>query len=123
VTGDVVIVGSSMREGATVPTHNNTKGVVRAFDVRTGKVLWRFDTIPRPGEFGNDTWENNAWVDNGNTGGIWAYIAVDEELGLVYVPVETPSSDDYGGHRPGVNLFAESLVALELKTGMREWHF
>jgi quinoprotein glucose dehydrogenase len=122
VTGDVVIVGSSMREGATVPTHNNTKGVVRAFDVRTGKVLWRFDTIPRPGEFGNDTWENNSWADNGNTG-VWAHITVDEELGLVYVPVETPSSDYYGGHRPGANLFAESLVALELKTGMRRWHF
>ncbi len=122
VTGDVVIVGSSMREGATVPTHNNTKGVVRAFDVRTGKQLWRFDTIPRPGEFGNDTWENNSWVDNGNTG-VWAHITVDEELGLVYIPVETPSSDYYGGHRPGANLFAESLVAVDLKTGVRKWHF
>src|SRR6195256_4809659 len=110
VTGDVVIVGSSMREGATVPTHNNTKGVVRAYDVRSGKQLWRFDTIPRPGEFGNETWENNSWAENGNTG-VWAHITVDEELGLVYIPVETPSSDFYGGHRPGANLFAESLVA------------
>jgi quinoprotein glucose dehydrogenase len=122
VTGDVVIVGSSMREGATVPTHNNTKGVVRAFDVRSGKQLWRFDTIPRPGEFGNETWENNSWVDNGNTG-VWAHITVDEELGLVYIPVETPTSDYYGGHRPGNNLFAESLVAVDLKTGQRKWHF
>jgi quinoprotein glucose dehydrogenase len=122
VTGDVVIVGSSMREGATVPTHNNTKGVVRAYDVRTGKQLWRFDTIPRPGEFGSETWENNSWIDNGNTG-VWAHITVDEELGLVYLPVETPSSDYYGGHRPGANLFAESLVAVDLKTGERKWHF
>jgi quinoprotein glucose dehydrogenase len=122
VTGDVVILGSSMREGATVPTHNNTKGVVRAYDVRTGRQLWRFDTIPRPGEFGNETWENNSWVDNGNTG-VWAHITVDEELGLVYIPVETPSSDYYGGHRPGANLFAESLVAVDLKTGVRRWHF
>jgi glucose dehydrogenase len=122
VTGDVVIVGSSMREGATVPTHNNTKGVVRAFDVRSGKELWRFNTIPRPGEFGNETWENNSWAENGNTG-VWAHITVDEDLGLVYIPVETPSSDFYGGHRPGANLFAESLVAVDLKTGVRKWHF
>src|SRR3981081_3929653 len=122
VVGDMVIVGSSMREGATVPTHNNTKGLVRAFDVRSGKQLWRFDTIPRPGEFGNETWENNSWVNNGNTG-VWAHITVDEELGLVYIPVETPSSDYYGGHRPGANLFAESLVAVDLKTGERKWHF
>src|SRR5467141_2708393 len=111
-----------MREGATVPTHDNTKGVVRAFDVRSGKQLWRFNTIPRPGEFGNETWENNSWVENGNTG-VWAHITVDEELGLVYIPVETPSSDYYGGHRPGNNLFAESLVAVDLKTGVRKWHF
>jgi quinoprotein glucose dehydrogenase len=117
-----VIVGSSMREGATVPTHNNTKGVVRAFDVRSGKELWRFNTIPRPGEFGNETWENNSWAENGNTG-VWAHITVDEDLGLVYIPVETPSSDFYGGHRPGANLFAESLVAVDLKTGVRKWHF
>src|SRR6266568_2170183 len=122
VAGDVVIVGSSMREGATVPTHNNTKGLVRAFDVRSGKQLWRFNTIPGPGEFGNETWENNSWAINGNTG-VWAHITVDEELGLVYIPVETPTSDYYGGHRPGNNLFAESLVAVDLKTGVRKWHF
>src|SRR5712671_1911313 len=122
VAGDVVIVGSSMREGATVPTHNNTKGLVRAFDAKTGKLLWRWNTIPRPGEFGNETWENGSWAINGNTG-VWAHITVDEELGLVYIPVETPSSDYYGGHRPGANLFAESLVAVDLKTGVRKWHF
>src|SRR5438876_11263034 len=122
VVKDVVIVGSAMKEGATVTTHNNTKGLVRAFDVRTGKQLWRFNTIPGPGEFGNETWENGSWAINGNVG-VWTQITVDEELGLVYLPVETPSSDFYGGHRPGNNLFAESLVAVDLKTGMRKWHF
>ena len=72
-------------------THNNTKGLVRAFDVRTGKLLWTFNTIPRPGEFGNDTWENESWASNGNTG-VWTQITVDEELGLVYLPVEIPTS-------------------------------
>jgi quinoprotein glucose dehydrogenase len=122
VAKDVVIVGSSMKEGATVETHNNTKGLVRAFDVRTGKKLWQFNTIPRPGEFGNDTWENGSWAINGNTG-VWTTITVDADLGLVYLPVETPSSDYYGGHRPGNNLFAESLVCVDLKTGQRKWYF
>jgi len=122
VVKDVVIVGSAMREGATVKTHNNTKGLVRAFDVRTGKQLWRFNTIPAPGEFGNETWENGSWAINGNTG-VWTQITVDEELGLVYLPVETPTSDYYGGHRPGNNLFGESLVAVDLKTGQRKWHY
>ena len=122
IVGDVAIVGSSFREGATVETHNNTKGLVRAFDVRTGKLLWTFNTIPRPGEFGNDTWENESWAETGNVG-VWTQITADEELGLVYLPVETPTSDYYGGHRPGNNLFAESLVCVDLKTGVRKWHF
>ncbi|MBV8729540.1 MAG: PQQ-binding-like beta-propeller repeat protein, partial [Acidobacteriia bacterium] len=122
VVKDVVIVGSSFKEGMTVITHNNTKGLVRAFDVRTGKLLWTFNTIPRPGEFGNETWANNSWATNGNTG-VWTQISVDEDLGLVYLPVETPTSDFYGGERPGDNLFAESLVCVDLKTGKRKWHF
>jgi quinoprotein glucose dehydrogenase len=122
ISGDIAIVGSAMREGATVETHDNTKGLVRAFDVRTGKQLWQFDTIPRPGSFGNDTWLNESWATNGNVG-VWTQMTVDEELGLVYLPVETPSSDYYGGHRPGNNLFAESLVCVDLKTGQRKWHF
>src|SRR5262249_45192886 len=117
-----VIVGSSFREGATVNTHNNTKGLVRAFDVRTGKLLWTFNTIPRPGEFGSDTWQEGSRAINGNVGG-WSEITVDDELGLVYLPVETPTSDFYGGHRPGNNLFAESLVCVDLKTGQRKWHY
>src|SRR5476651_462016 len=122
VVKDVVIVGSSFKEGTQVATHNNTKGLVRAFDVRTGKMLWTFNTIPRPGEFGNDTWDNESWAVNGNTG-VWTQITADEDLGLVYLPVEDPTSDQYGGHRPGNNLFADSLVCVDLKTGVRKWHF
>jgi quinoprotein glucose dehydrogenase len=122
IARDVVIIGSAMREGATVSTHNNTKGLVRAFDVRTGKQLWTFHTIPRPGEFGNDTWEQESWATNGNAG-VWTQISIDEDLGLVYLPVETPTSDFYGGHRPGNNLFGESLVCVDLRTGQRKWYF
>jgi quinoprotein glucose dehydrogenase len=122
VVKDVVIVGSSFKEGMTVVTHNNTKGLVRAFDVRSGKLLWTFNTIPRPGEFGNETWENGSWASNGNTG-VWTQMTVDEDLGLVYLPVESPTSDFYGGERPGDNLFGESLVCVDLKTGKRKWHF
>ncbi|HYM23384.1 MAG TPA: hypothetical protein VEU08_09255, partial [Vicinamibacterales bacterium] len=122
VVKDVILVGSSFKEGMTVVTHNNTKGLVRAFDARTGKLLWTFNTIPRPGEFGNDTWENESWAQNGNTG-VWSQITVDEEAGLVYLPVEDPTSDYYGGHRPGNNLFGDSIVCVDLKTGQRKWHF
>ena len=122
VAKDVVIVGSSFKEGTQVQTHNNTKGIVRAWDVRTGKLLWTFNTIPRPGEFGNETWENDSWAVNGNAG-VWTGITVDEDAGLVYLPVEDPTSDQYGGHRPGNNLFADTLVCVDLKTGQRKWHF
>ncbi len=122
VVKDVVIVGSSFKEGMTVKTHNNTKGLVRAYDVKTGKLLWTFNTIPRPGEFGNDTWENESWATNGNTG-VWTQMTADEEAGLVYLPVEDPTSDFYGGHRPGNNLFGDSLVCVDVKTGQRKWHF
>lgn len=122
VARDVVIVGAAFREGGTPKVHKNNKGYVRGFDVRTGKRLWIFHTIPMPGEFGNDTWLNNSWSESGNTG-VWTQITVDEELGLVYLPVETPTSDYYGGVRPGNNLFAESLVCVDLRTGQRKWHF
>jgi quinoprotein glucose dehydrogenase len=122
IARDVILVGSSFREGLTVKTHNNTKGLARGFDVRTGKMLWTFNTIPRPGEAGNDTWEKESWATNGNTG-VWTQITADEEAGLVYLPVEDPTSDLYGGHRPGNNLYGDSLVAVDLKTGQKKWFY
>ncbi|MCY4076118.1 MAG: PQQ-binding-like beta-propeller repeat protein, partial [Acidobacteria bacterium] len=122
VAGDVVIVGGTFADGAAPRTHNNIKGLVQAFDVRTGERLWTFRTVPRPGEFGADTWLADSWGSNGNNG-VWTQISADPELGLAYLPVETPTGDYYGGHRPGDNLFAESLVAVDLATGERRWHF
>ena len=122
VAGDLIIVGSAMKEGMTIDNYNNTKGLVRAFDVRTGKKVWQFDPIPRPGQFGNDTWLDNSWDRNGNAG-VWTQITVDEKNELVFLAVESPSSDFYGGHRPGNNLFGESLVAVDLNTGKYKWHF
>ncbi|MDR1991060.1 MAG: PQQ-binding-like beta-propeller repeat protein [Acidobacteriaceae bacterium] len=122
VVNDTVIVGSSMFEGLGYRYSTNAKGLVRAFDVKTGKQLWRFNTIPGPGEFGNDTWENGSWEWSGNTG-VWTQISVDADAGIVYLPVETPTIDEFGGNRPGNNLFAESLVAVDLRTGVRKWHF
>ena len=120
VVNDVVVVGAALR--ATAPAKEFPAGFVRGFDVRTGEQLWVFHTIPQPGEFGNDTWEDGSWRFTGNTGA-WAPMSGDEELGYVYVPVETPTNDLYGGHRPGDNLFAASLVCLDARTGERVWHF
>jgi quinoprotein glucose dehydrogenase len=122
VAKDTVIIGSAFRSGATPQKHANSKGLVHAFDVRTGKSLWMFRTIPAPGEYGNDSWLDNSWSENGNTG-VWTQIAVDEQLGLAYLPVELPTGDYYGGHRPGNGLFGETLVAVDLKTGQRKWHY
>jgi quinoprotein glucose dehydrogenase len=122
VVKDTIIVGSSFKEGMTVNTHNNTKGLVRAYDAKTGKLIWTFHTIPKKGEFGYDSWENGSADTNGNTG-VWTQITVDEEAGLVYLPVESPTSDYYGGERPGNDLYGESIVCVDLKTGQRKWHF
>jgi quinoprotein glucose dehydrogenase len=122
VAKNVVIIGAAHKTGANPKSRRNEKGYVRGFDVRTGKRLWIFHTIPQPGEFGNDTWEKDSWAYTGNTG-VWGQISADEELGLVYLPVELPTGDYYGGHRPGNGLFGESLVAVDLQTGKRRWHF
>ena len=122
VARDVVVVGGTFADGAAPPTHNHIKGLVQAFDVRTGRRLWTFNTVPRPGEFGADTWLGDSWGANGNNG-VWTQISADPELGIAYLPVESPTGDYYGGHRPGDNLFGESLVAVDLLTGERLWHF
>ncbi|MEQ1947885.1 MAG: PQQ-binding-like beta-propeller repeat protein [Bryobacteraceae bacterium] len=122
VAGNTIIVGAAHLEGSAPKSKRHVKGYVRGFDVKTGKRLWIFHTIPRPGEFGYDTWENDSADYTGNVG-VWGQISVDEELGMVYLPVEMPTGDYYGGHRPGNGLFAESIVALDLKTGQRKWHY
>jgi quinoprotein glucose dehydrogenase len=122
VVNDMVLIGSSMAEGLGYTHSSNAKGLARAFDVKTGRQIWRFNTMPGPGEFGHETWEENSWDWTGNTG-VWTQISVDPEANLAYLPVETPTIDEYGGNRPGNGLFGESLVAVDLKTGIRKWHF
>jgi quinoprotein glucose dehydrogenase len=122
VAGDTVIVGAAHRASGSPKVRKNVAGYVRGFDVRSGKRNWIFHTIPRVGEFGHDTWENDSAENTGNAG-VWGQISVDEELGLVYLPVELPTGDIYGGHRPGNGLFGETLVAVDLKTGQRKWHY
>jgi quinoprotein glucose dehydrogenase len=121
VARNVIVVGSAHREGSAPKSRRNEKGAARGYDVRTGKRLWIFRTIPRPGEFGDETWEKDSWAYTGNAG-IWGQITVDEELGRVYLPTEAATGDYFGGHRPGANLFSSTLVALDLMTGQRVWH-
>ncbi len=122
VAGDVVIVGAAHRASGAPKVKHNVNGYVRGFDVRTGKRLWIFHTIPRPGEFGHDTWEKDSAETTGNAG-VWGQISVDPDLGMAFIPVELPTGDEYGGHRPGNGLFGESVVAVDLKTGQRKWHY
>ena len=131
VVNDVVVVGSYLTDflSAVQPvTKEAPPGDVRGYDVRTGEQLWIFHTIPREGELGNDTWETNSnedrpsWEYSGHTN-MWSFPSGDEELGYVSLPLTTPTNDYYGGHRPGDNLFAESLVCLDVRTGERVWHF
>ncbi len=95
---------------------------VRGYDVRTGKLLWTFHVVPRKGEPGNDTWLNDSWTYSGNSGA-WSLLSADEDLGYVYLPFEEATGDYYGGTRPGNNLYAESIVCLDARTGKRVWHF
>jgi len=122
VVGDVVVVGAAHLGGSNPRSIANTPGYIRGYDVRTGRKIWTFRTIPHPGEFGNETWENESWKYTGNTGA-WTPLSADQELGYVYIPVEMATGDFYGGARPGNNLFAETLVCLDAKTGRRVWHF
>ena len=122
VSGNTILIGAAHLSGGVPRGKTNEKGYVRGFDVKTGKRMWIFHTIPTPGEFGNDTWLNDSWSYTGNAG-VWAQMSIDEEQGLLYLPVELPTGDYYGGHHPGNNLFSESIVALDLKTGQRRWHY
>jgi quinoprotein glucose dehydrogenase len=122
VVGDTVVVGSALQIGTTPSSKDNVPGYVRGYDVHTGKLLWTFHTIAQPGDFGNETWENGSWKFTGNTA-VWAPMSADPELGYVYLPVETPTGDFYGGHRPGDDLFDESLVCVDARTGKRVWHY
>jgi len=123
VAGDTIIIGAAHLVSFAPKSKTNVKGYVRGYDVRTGKRSWIFHTIPRPGEFGAETWDDPASLRfTGNTG-VWTQISVDLDLGLAYLPVELPTGDFYGGHRPGNGLFGESLVAVDLKTGRRKWHY
>jgi quinoprotein glucose dehydrogenase len=122
VVGDEVLVGSAFREGFTPSSYRNNKGSARAYDVRSGKKLWEFHTIPQKGEPGYDTWLNGSADYTGNTG-VWTEMTADPVAGLAYLPVESPTSDFFGGKRPGNNLYANSLVAVDLKTGKMKWFF
>ncbi len=117
---DLIIVGNGV--GDRLMYKNDPPGDVRAFHARTGKLAWKFNTIPQRGEFGNNTWDGQSWQFTGHTN-VWAPMSVDEQRGLLYMPVSTPSNDYYGGRRPGQNLFAESIVCLDASNGRRKWHF
>ena len=117
-----MIVGAAHRTGGNPRSRENVKGFVRGFDVKTGERLWIFHTIPRRGEYGYESWEGDSGSYTGNTG-VWAQISVDPELDTVYLPVEAATGDYYGAYRPGDNLFAESLVAVDLHSGERKWHY
>ncbi len=128
IAKDVIVIGAALREGGAPTSKTNVKGYIRGFDVRTGKRIWIFHTIPMKGEAGYETWDPDAAAYTGNTG-VWAQMSADEELGIVYMPVELPTGDYYGGHRrpstkgPEASLYSESLLALDIKTGLRKWHY
>jgi quinoprotein glucose dehydrogenase len=122
VSHDVVVVGAALFPGTGPPTKENVAGHIRGYDPRTGKQLWLFHTIPQSGELGNESWEGGSWRYTGNTSA-WTPFSVDEELGYVYLPIEAAPGDYYGGHRLGDNLFSQSLVCLDIKTGRRIWHY
>jgi quinoprotein glucose dehydrogenase len=120
VAGNVVVIGNSIQD--QVYKKEEPPGYVHAFDVRTGKLVWTFHTVPRAGEFGYDTWLENSAEYTGSTN-VWGGSVYDPELDYVYLATSTPTNNYYGGHRPGNNLFAESLVCVEAKTGKRVWHY
>ena len=121
VVNDVLVVGNSAEQGYNQTRIENVPGDILGYDARTGKFLWKFHVIPRPGEFGHDTWENDAWKWTGDVSS-WAPMSADPARGLVYIPTNGATIDYFGGFRPGDNLFSTSIIALDVKTGKRVWH-
>ena len=121
VVNDVLVVGNSAEQGYNQTRVENVPGDILGYDLKTGKFLWKFHVIPRPGEFGHETWENDAWRWTGDVSS-WAPMSADPARGLVYVPTNGATIDYYGGFRPGDNLFSTSIIALDVKTGKRVWH-
>ncbi len=122
VVNGVIVVGNSHQQGYYQTRRENVPGHILAYDARTGKHKWNFNVIPQPGEFGHETWESDAWSYTGNVSS-WAPMSADPELGLVYFVTDPPTNDFYGGFHPGDNLFATSIVAVDVETGKRAWHF
>jgi quinoprotein glucose dehydrogenase len=122
VVRDVIVMGASMTDQDSASQRTGTPGDIYGFDVRTGALRWTFHVIPRSGEFGVDTWENESWRYTG-AANVWAPMSADEDLGYVYLPTSSATNDMYGGHRPGANLFSSSIVCLDATTGRRVWHF
>ncbi len=121
VVNDVLIVGNSAEQGYNQTRIENVPGDILGYDAKTGKFLWKFHVIPRPGEFGHETWENDAWKWTGDISS-WAPMSADPARGLVYIPTNGATIDYFGGFRPGDNLFGTSIIALDVKTGKRVWH-
>jgi len=122
VVDGVIVVGNSHEQGYNQSRQENIPGDILGYDAKTGKFLWKFNVLPGPGEFGHETWENDAWKWTGDISS-WAPLAADQERGIVYVPTNGATMDFYGGFRPGDNLFSTSLIALDVKTGKRLWHY
>jgi len=122
VVGDMILIGTAFREGFTPSSYRNNKGSARAYDVRTGRKLWEFHTMPQKGEPGYETWLKGSAEYTGNTG-VWTEITADPQLGLAYLPIESPTSDFYGGKRPGNGLYGNTLAAVDLKTGKLKWYY
>ena len=122
VVNDVVIVGNSAEQGYHQTRQENVPGDIMAYDARSGKFMWKFHVVPRPGEAGHETWKSDAWRTTGDVSS-WAPMSADPERGIVFIPTNSATQDMYGGFRPGDNLFAASLIALDVKTGKRLWHY
>jgi quinoprotein glucose dehydrogenase len=122
VVNGVVVVGNSAEQGYNQTRTENVPGDILAYDARTGAHKWKFHVIPRPGEFGHETWLNDAWRTTGDVSS-WAPMSADEERGIVYIPTNPPTIDYFGGFRPGEGLYGTSVIALDVQTGERRWHF